>query len=79
MAKQKSILDGVPIDDKAFPLIGEKNAEDNETIGIVSKCSLCGSPIYGPSYIRSNKEPVVRRTCNCQEKPKNFQDSTCTK
>lgn len=64
--KTKSVLDGVPVDDKAFPLRGQLGGfQESKHLQIVGKCSSCGAPIYGDSTILENTEPHVKYSCKC--------------
>jgi hypothetical protein len=67
----KSIIDGVPGNDKAFPL----NCNEGELLDtpaksadlkIVSSCPRCGSPIYGYDKVAADADPRVKLTCNCR-------------
>lgn len=33
---------------------------------VVSTCSRCDAPIYGPSSISSGEVPPIKHTCNCR-------------
>ncbi len=59
--KPKSILDGVPVDDKAFPL----NKPPVRRTTQVGNCPACGNPIYAPTECRSDEQIPVQRTCVC--------------
>lgn len=62
--RPKSILDNVPVDDKAFPL---RKPSPQEPLVVVGQCPTCSNPIYGKESITSGEDPSVRRTCKCQE------------
>jgi hypothetical protein len=34
---------------------------------VISKCVMCGSPIYGPEFVEARSEELiqVKRTCQC--------------
>jgi len=61
MDKDPSVLDGVMVDDKAFPLrpAAEKRLE------ITGHCPHCGAPIYGCPRIPFDTVPVVTYACTC--------------
>jgi hypothetical protein len=63
----KSVLDNVKVDDKAFPLKGknEEKEQPSTPLEIVNFCPRCNSPIYGQKYIRSNQKAEVKRSCDC--------------
>ena len=66
--KSKSALDGVQVEDKAFPLSPirqqmEKLSKPAKTI--VGACHLCGSPIYGHTKLLDGDEPETVFSCKC--------------
>lgn len=79
--KPKSILDGRPVVNQAFPkdpdytgparvVPGSLPAElpsPVEQLEVVSSCPQCGSPVYGKrTMARGGQEPPVRHTCACR-------------
>ncbi len=66
-SKPKSILDGIEVEDNAFPL--RKNLPGEKSIpllSVVGHCPSCGSPVYGDKYVVSGEVPRVTRSCACQ-------------
>ena len=70
----KSIIDGIPVVDKAFPLnpnvvLPSQTASlpESPVLEIVSRCPTCGSPIYGNQTTKATEVPVVVRTCICSQ------------
>lgn len=57
----KSLLDNVKVEDKAFPL----RLSPPKPAFIVGHCPACGAPIYGPSSVSECETPVVTRSCVC--------------
>ena len=80
-AKAKSLLDDVPVDDKAFPLNKSKLLESYPSLDIVGTCPKCGAPIYGMKRILSNVEdPSIKYTCECRvAQQKDLKDTMVTK
>lgn len=78
MSKEKSILDGIPVDDKAFPL--RKPPAPPSPLNKVSVCPVCGAPIYGHDYwlVQPGKEPEVVYSCKCLDKTKGFEGTVRT-
>lgn len=37
----------------------------NNQLKLVGNCATCGNPIYGNLDLEENKDPIVKRTCNC--------------
>ena len=75
--KNKSILDGVPVQNTAFP-----SSDDYQGCGIleqVGNCPTCGGPIYGRKEVRPGEFPVTQRSCTCLPPGKDFQASMHTK
>ncbi len=66
--KQKSILDGIEVEDSAFPL--RKNLPEQQPsillLAVVGHCPSCGSPVYGDKYVVAGETPRVTRSCACQ-------------
>ena len=62
MAKKptKSVLDGIPVKDEAFPL----NKEKKNLRGIVGHCVRCGAPIYGHA-VTDEESPRSTKSCDC--------------
>lgn len=60
---QKSILDGIPVEDKAFPL--GKKPEGKALQEVVSQCPACGAPIYG-QRMTTETNPSVTYSCFCR-------------
>ena len=73
--KPKSILDGIEVKltDSYKNALGirpdvvtsEGEVYEVKTLSIVGHCPQCGSPIYGHSYVHTNKVATVKRTCDC--------------
>lgn len=65
----KSILDGVLVEDKAFPLskrnLSQQEPDQGRPLVIVGYCQSCSSPIYGPKEVGKQEEIIVRRSCLC--------------
>ncbi len=66
--KSKPVLDGIPVEDKAFPISPlrqqmEKLSKPAKTI--VGACCCCGSPIYGHPKLLEGDEPEVVFSCKC--------------
>lgn len=62
----KGILDGLPVDDKTFPLKGRTgaiNPTDYKKV-IVGSCPKCGAPIYG-NQVMLKEVPEVFYSCKC--------------
>lgn len=87
---EKSVFDGMPVNDKAFPLSDKADkgsffpARDRtETLGIVGNCRWCNAPIYGKRTVRSDETPLVKYSCSCLAldscKGKQFTDTIHTK
>ena len=72
--KNRSVLDDVPVEDKAFPLRGKREPCDGEAAGppfeIVGACPRCGCPIYGKKRIAANEPLIVHLSCTCADKPR---------
>lgn len=65
---RRSILDGIPVEDKAFPLHQNKGSLAPAAVGrlsVVGNCP-CGAPIYGPKEIPPGTSPDLHRTCACR-------------
>lgn len=81
--KAKSILDGVKVEDKAFPLSKHKEMKHGEQpMDVVSSCPHCGAPIYGLKWIvTADIAPPIKYTCICHQehKHKDLKDIMCTK
>ncbi len=65
----KSALDGIPVDDRAFPLGGsstapQKHEEHQAFAEVVGNCPVCGAPIYGQRRLVV-APPRIARTCAC--------------
>lgn len=58
----KSVLDGIPVDNRAyqphFPI-------HQPLLGIVGNCPKCGAPIYGKGTVIDD-DPCVKYTCPCR-------------
>ncbi len=67
MSKHLSLFDGVPLNDKAFPLSEQHRIKD---MTVISSCPSCGAPVYGYSSIPAGKEGTIkiRFSCDCHEK-----------
>lgn len=79
-SKSKSVLDNVPVEDKAFPLKKDQphygQAESwQPALEVVGHCPNCGSPIYGSPRIALNAVPQVKHSCECRNTPKPFADT----
>lgn len=57
----KSVLDGVKVEDKAFPLF----KGDLPNLVVVGHCPTCGNPIYGKVTVARGEVPVTQRSCDC--------------
>lgn len=67
----KSVLDGIPVENEAFPLkenrIPPKGGSSIiQPLVAVGKCPKCGAPIYGPKQIHKNETLEVRHSCGCR-------------
>ncbi len=60
-AKDKSILDGVPVQEEGFPL----RKPPLRALEVVTSCSFCGAPIYGHKRIFNDEDPEIKRSCVC--------------
>lgn len=62
--KNPSVLDNVPVNNKAFPL---NEQHPVLTLEIVGACPHCGAPIYGAKrvHLQQDQAPVVRYSCSC--------------
>lgn len=70
----KSVLDNVPVKDKAFPL-----KKSSTFLEIVSTCPHCGSPVYGQKMVPADVQPEVLHSCKCNEKRLTFEETVVTK
>lgn len=62
MSKDKSILDGVTVDDTRYHVGKVKPT----TVGlIVGSCPKCGSPIYGPGKVAMGEKIPIQFSCEC--------------
>lgn len=63
----KSVLDNIPVDDKAFPLCKETPHEGNilKELEMISSCPSCGAPIYGLRKVIQTYVAPVKYTCYC--------------
>ena len=84
--KNRSVLDDVPVQDKAFPLRGKRDpgavAEEREPLEIVSACPRCGCPIYGKKRITADEPLIVHLSCDCaqaQQRSPTIQEAMQTK
>lgn len=67
----RSVIDDVPVVNQAFktfpdysqPIAGR--IDPQPSLKVVSTCSTCGSPVYGPESTSSADDIVVQRTCGC--------------
>ncbi len=77
---QKSILDGIQVDDKAFPLhkVVEKKCEKQVLI-FAGGCPECGAPIYGPSWVEKGEPVHIEYNCSCRLQRKSFMGQMQTK
>lgn len=73
--QDKSILDGIKIKEEGFPL-GSPSAP-GDARHVVSKCPVCGAPIYGPERTTA-ETPNVVFSCNCRYN-KTIQETMQTK
>jgi hypothetical protein len=74
----KSIFDGVPVTttvDDSFL----KKMMLQEGLSIVSKCTRCGAPIYGKTFISVDEAPLVKYSCYCHTAEKTLDDLKQTK
>ena len=66
---RKSILDGIPVVDKAFPLNKECSSkiwDGGRFLSVVGSCPSCGGPVYGLSTVAEDEEkPPVKYSCDC--------------
>ncbi len=77
----KSVLDGIQVDEKGFPMYPFQAPAGYITRAIVGACAKCGAPIYSEDF-NTAKEPSVKHTCECNKEPlksKSFEESICTK
>lgn len=67
---EKSILDNVPVDDKAFPLNKSSPGKfiPKKYLAIVSDCPNCGAPIYGDKQVAQGDSPMIQYSCSCNNK-----------
>jgi hypothetical protein len=70
--KSKSVLDNVPVEDKAFPL------NDQRDLTIVNYCKTCGNPIYGYDSLGPEDTILIKYSCECRSQPQ-FQDTIHSK
>ena len=83
--QDKSVLDGLPVDNKAFPLqgVGSCNkSPPSSHLVVLSSCPQCGAPIYGNRQVDYGEFPVVQYSCTCTPPPvrqKSILDSMETK
>ena len=77
--KEKSLLDNIPVEDKAFPLNSSKPRE--VPLDVVSSCPECGAPIYGLKWILPNDNANIKYTCDCHkdDRHKDIKDTMLTK
>lgn len=72
----KSILDGIPVDDKQLTEVLDRQRKQREEVtpkwipvaekmGIVGQCPTCGAPIYGHHVIETNRQPEIKYSCKC--------------
>lgn len=71
----KSILDGIPVDDKQLKEVLDKQREQQqelpkwiqvkEKLGIVGSCPTCGAPIYGHQVVDADCYPRAKYSCQC--------------
>jgi hypothetical protein len=70
--KPKSILDGVKVEDKAFPLRDKLPTNEEcapKGMEIVSDCPDCGGPIYGHRRLEPGAGfATVVFSCTCRNK-----------
>lgn len=88
MEENKSILNGVPVDDRDWRFMRKEDklkAENKEAmpkvrqfLPVVSSCPYCGNPIHGRREILEGDAPIVVRTCSCGSQ-QSFQDTIQTK
>ena len=65
MSDEKSILDSLPVDDKAFPLRQSIRPARQDIVG---HCPHCGSPIFGPLSIVAGEIAQITYSCHCLRK-----------
>lgn len=70
--KDKSVLDGIPVEDKAFPLhkggTSAAGCGKDPQLVIVGHCPQCGGPCYGKMTVFANEKPPIVYSCNCFRK-----------
>ena len=64
MKESKSVLDGVPVVDTAFPL--RLHNPPPLDMDIVGSCPKCGSPIYGYKRVAVGAIAPVKYSCTCR-------------
>ncbi len=75
--QQKSVLDNIPVEDRAFPL-NPQLREQFEKLkkpakSIVGACKHCGNPIYGYPLLLEGTRPETERSCDCYVPTRNVQ------
>ena len=66
--QSKSVLDGITVSDKAFPLGHHPVSQSvmgTEALEVVGTCPYCGAPIYGKKVVPSDQNPIVKYSCVC--------------
>lgn len=91
----KSVLDNIPVVNQAFKsfpdYVGQDPAAPAELV-VVSHCTKCGCPVYGPRSIpseasiigrnhisKATPQPSIVRTCACVYLQKDIKDTMHTK
>lgn len=85
----KSLLDGIPKvctscgrkekdHGEVFPCYASKSLDDGTPVTepslvVVSTCSRCDSPIYGPGNIAPSEVPPIKYTCHCRCRKDRFE------
>jgi hypothetical protein len=70
---KKSVLDNVPVSDKAFPLSQHGGAPPEskaERLPIAGHCPHCGAPIYALHALGAEETPATRYSCECRNRNK---------
>jgi hypothetical protein len=65
--QEKSVLDGMPVEDKAFPLRGKlpERKSPPPKLEIVGSCPSCGAPIHGLKTITAGQDAHTTYSCQC--------------
>lgn len=79
MNGEKSLLDGVPVDNRAFPLGKATPVKLADELSVVGNCPTCGAPIYGsPKVAKQGAVLEVTFACSCHG-ARTINDLTCKK